>query len=106
MAADPSGTLTTSEPAWLVLIALADGPKHAREMSDDITRTSGQTPGPGTLYAAITALDAAKWIVPVPSADARRVYQITSTGAAALQEHLRQQTAALVSVRRPGLADA
>jgi hypothetical protein len=45
-----------SEPALLILISLADGPKHGYAMTQDIEVVSGQKLGPGTLYGAITRL--------------------------------------------------
>ena len=77
-----------SEPALLVLISLAEGPKHGYAMAQDIERISGQKLGPGTLYGAITRLEAAKWIEPLPSDDRRRPYKLTSTGAQVLRARL------------------
>jgi DNA-binding PadR family transcriptional regulator len=77
-----------SEPALLVLISLADGPKHGYAMAQDIQQISGQKLGPGTLYGAITRLEAAKWIEPLPPADRRRPYKLTSSGAAVLRARL------------------
>jgi DNA-binding PadR family transcriptional regulator len=77
-----------SEPALLVLISVAEGPKHGYAMAQDIERVSGQKLGPGTLYGAITRLEAAKWIEPLPSDDRRRPYKLTSTGAQVLRARL------------------
>src|SRR5262249_20665721 len=46
-----------SEPALLILVSLADGPKHGYAMVDDIQRLSGTCLGPGTLYGAIARLE-------------------------------------------------
>ena len=43
-----------SEPALLIMISLADGPKHGYAMTEDIAQISGQRLGPGTLYGGIT----------------------------------------------------
>jgi DNA-binding PadR family transcriptional regulator len=77
-----------SEPALLVLISLADGPKHGYAMALDIEHVAGQKLGPGTLYGAITRLEAAKWIEPLPPEDRRRPYKLTSAGAAVLRARL------------------
>jgi DNA-binding PadR family transcriptional regulator len=77
-----------SEPALLVLISLADGPKHGYAMAQDIEHVAGQKLGPGTLYGAITRLEAAKWIEPLPPEDRRRPYKLTSAGAAVLRARL------------------
>jgi DNA-binding PadR family transcriptional regulator len=89
-----------SEPALLVLISLAEGPKHGYAMAQDIERISGQTLGPGTLYGAITRLEAAKWIEPLPAEDRRRPYKLTASGAKVLRarlENLRAMTRAAQS---------
>jgi DNA-binding PadR family transcriptional regulator len=38
-----------SEPALMILISLADGPKHGYAMTADIEALTGMRPGPGTL---------------------------------------------------------
>ena len=52
-----------SEPALLVLVSLADGPKHGYAMTQDIFVVSGQKMGPGTLWrdhaARVQGLDRA-----------------------------------------------
>jgi DNA-binding PadR family transcriptional regulator len=94
-----------SEPALLVLISLADGPKHGYAMAQDIARISGQQLGPGTLYGAITRLEAAKWIEPLPAEDRRRPYKLTSSGARVLRARL-ERLRAMTRVAQSRLADA
>lgn len=77
-----------SEPALLILISLADGPKHGYAMTQDIERVSGQTLGPGTLYGAIARLEARKWIEPLPADDRRRPYRLTGAGQKVLRARL------------------
>jgi DNA-binding PadR family transcriptional regulator len=77
-----------SEPALLILISLAEGPKHGYAMTQDIQQVSGQQLGPGTLYGAITRLEAKKWIEPVPSNDRRRPYKLTASGHRVLKHRL------------------
>src|SRR5215472_9804595 len=89
-----------SEPAFLILISLADGPKHGYAMTQDIATMSGQKLGPGTLYGAITRLEARKWIEPLPAEDRRRPYRLTGAG----QRVLRHRLAALRTVARIGRA--
>ena len=45
------------QPALLIMISLADGPKHGYAMTLDIEQVSGQKLGPGTLYGAIARLE-------------------------------------------------
>jgi DNA-binding PadR family transcriptional regulator len=77
-----------SEPALLVLISLADGPKHGYAMTQDILDVCGQKLGPGTLYGAITRLEAKGWIEPLPSDDRRRPYRLTDEGQRVLKLRL------------------
>jgi DNA-binding PadR family transcriptional regulator len=87
-----------SEPALLVLISLADGPKHGYAMTQDIAALTGQKLGPGTLYGAITRLEARKWIEPLPADDRRRPYRLTGAG----QRVLKARLASLQAVTRVG----
>jgi DNA-binding PadR family transcriptional regulator len=94
-----------SEPALLILISLADGPKHGYAMTQDIELVSGQKLGPGTLYGAIARLEARKWIEPLPADDRRRPYKLTGAG----QKVLRTRLDSLKAMARVGaqrLADA
>jgi DNA-binding PadR family transcriptional regulator len=77
-----------SEPALLILISLADGPKHGYAMTKDIQVVSGQRLGPGTLYGAITRLEERGWIEPLPSDDRRRPYKLTTGGQKVLKHRL------------------
>jgi DNA-binding PadR family transcriptional regulator len=94
-----------SEPALLILISLADGPKHGYAMTQDIEAVSGQKLGPGTLYGAIARLEGRKWIEPLPAEDRRRPYKLTGAG----QKVLRARLDSIKSMARVGaqrLADA
>ena len=89
-----------SEPALLILISLADGPKHGYAMTTDIAAVSGQKLGPGTLYGAIARLEERKWIEPLPADDRRRPYRLTAAG----QRVLRARLDSLRAVARVGQA--
>ena len=77
-----------AEPAVLVLVSLADGPKHGYAIAGDVQAVSGERMGPGTLYGAIARLEDRGLIEAIPSGDRRRPYRLTSPGAAALSGHL------------------
>lgn len=87
-----------SEPALLILVSLADGPKHGYAMTEDIAALTGVRLGPGTLYAAIARLESRQLIEPLASQDRRNPYRLTVFGATALKARL----AALEAVARAG----
>ena len=85
-----------SEPAFNILVALADGPKHGYAMTQDIEALTGTRPGPGTLYGAIARLEQLQWIAPLPADDRRRPYKLTSAG----QKVLRARVAAFRAITK------
>jgi DNA-binding PadR family transcriptional regulator len=64
----------------LILTSLAGGPKHGYAMIEDIASITGVRLGPGTLYGAISRLEAEGMIEALESDDRRRPYQITERG--------------------------
>ena len=89
-----------AEPALLILISLADGPKHGYAIMEDARTVGRQKIGPGPLYAALARLEQRGLIEPVPSDDRRQPYRLTPGGTAALHEHL----ATMQSLVSTGLA--
>ena len=90
-----------SEPALLILISLADGPKHGYAMTEDIARIADLRLGPGTLYGAISRLEARGLIEPVGAEDRRNPYRITALGEKALRARLASiQNVARIGQRR------
>jgi DNA-binding PadR family transcriptional regulator len=87
-----------SDPPLLVLASLAGGPKHGHAMIEDIVALSGTRLGPGTLYGAISRLELAGLIEPLPSCARRQPYRITAQGA----KRLRAQLATLQQFTRVG----
>ena len=87
-----------SDPALLILVSLAGGPKHGYAMTQDIERIAEVKLGPGTLYGALTRLEEHGFIEPLPAEDRRRPYRLTDSGAAML----RAQLAALETVVTTG----
>ena len=77
-----------TEPAVLILISVAELPRHGYAIADDIEEVTGSRPGPGTLYGAITRLETRGFIEPVPSDDNRTTYKLTTEGRQALQARL------------------
>ena len=83
-----STTIRSRDPALLILASLANGPHHGYAMIEDIQRAAGVKLGPGTLYGAIARLEQRGLIEPVESADRRRPYRLTATGAAVLDKEV------------------
>ncbi len=91
----------SSGPASLILSSLADGPKHGYALTKDIESFAGVRLAPGTLYEALSRLEAHGMIEAVESHDRRRPYRLTATGAAALSTYLEsQRKVAEVGLRR------
>ena len=77
------------DPELLILASLASGPKHGYAIMTDVAEFAGLELGPGTLYTAITRLVEKKLIAPLAPAGRQRPYELTTNGAASLEEQLR-----------------
>ena len=89
----------SNDPALLVMTSLADGPKHGYAITTDVEEFSDVHLGPGTLYGALSRLEAKGLIEALPAEDRRRPYRLTADGSAALEQELRK----LQSVTTRGL---
>lgn len=78
----------TTDPGLLLMISLAAGPKHGHAMMLDIERFAGVRLGPGTLYGALSRLEASGQVEPLPAEGRRRPYRLTGAGRAALEGRL------------------
>jgi DNA-binding PadR family transcriptional regulator len=88
-----------TEPAVLILISLADRPRHGYSITEDIERETGHRPGPGTLYGAIARLESRGFIQPLAAEANRTTYELTTAGMKALRARLD----AMESVTRLGM---
>lgn len=77
-----------TEPAVLILISLAERPRHGYAIADDIERITAERPGPGTLYGALARLESRGFIEPIQSKDNRSTYELTPEGTKALRARL------------------
>jgi DNA-binding PadR family transcriptional regulator len=77
-----------SEPALLILVSLAEGPRHGYAMTEDIEAIAGVRLGPGTLYGALARLESRGLIEPMKSEDRRNPYRLTTVGERALRARL------------------
>ncbi len=68
----------------LILTSLAGGPKHGHALAKDIEGFADVRLGPGTLYGAITRLEATGMIEPLASDGRRRPYRLTDRGSETL----------------------
>ena len=87
-----------SEPALLILISLADAPKHGYAMTEDIASIADVKLGPGTLYGALARLESRGLIEPIESEDRRNPYRMTGLG----EKALRLRLSTLEAVARAG----
>ena len=91
----------SNEPPVLILTSLADGPKHGYALTKDIESFAGVRLAPGTLYEALSRLEAHGLIEAIESRDRRRPYRLTAAGATALSSYLKtQREVAEVGLRR------
>lgn len=77
-----------NDPPVLILTSLASGAKHGYALLQDIEAFAGVRLGPGTLYGAISRLEARGLIEAVGTAGRRRPYRLTAAGAEALETTL------------------
>jgi DNA-binding PadR family transcriptional regulator len=78
-----------TEPSLLILVSLADGPKHGYAIMQDVESGTGRPMGAGTLYAALVRLEEQGLVEALPPVDRRRPYRLTAVGASNLTEQLR-----------------
>lgn len=95
------------EPTFLMLIALAEGPRHGYGLIQDVERLSnGRTKlRPGTLYATLDRLTS-KGLIETAGEEVvegrlRRYYRLTTAGSAVLDSESKQRlTLATEALRR------
>jgi DNA-binding PadR family transcriptional regulator len=87
-----------SEPALLILVSLAERPRHGYSMTEDIEAIADVRLGPGTLYGALARLEARGLIEPLKSEDRRNPYRLTTLG----ERSLRARLDSMMAVARTG----
>lgn len=73
----------------LVLCVLAEGPMHGYAINNAIEELTGQRLGPGSLYGALTRLEAKQLIEPLEGTGRQRPVQLTPQGRRVLEQELR-----------------
>lgn len=88
------------EPVLLILVSLADEPRHGYSIMQDIEALTGWTMRAGTLYGALSRMDRLGWIEESKSDDyRRRPYVLTAAGRA----EMTRQLSVLGNLTRAGL---
>lgn len=77
-----------TDPAILILASLAGGDKHGYAIMADVEAFAGVRLGAGTLYGAITRLEAEGWIQGMDSDERRKPYRLTAPGRRHLEEQI------------------
>ena len=98
---DAGGLGRSPGPATLIMSSLAEGAKHGYALTKDVEAFAGVRLAPGTLYEALSRLEARGLIEALDSEDRRRPYRLTAAGAEALRAQLQaQRSVAEVGLRR------
>ncbi|GAA3092201.1 DNA-binding PadR family transcriptional regulator [Kribbella aluminosa] len=81
--------MQANDSQTLVLSVLADGPKHGYAINNAIEELTGQRLGAGSLYGALTRLEAKGLIETLEEQGRQRPVQLTPTGRELLEKELR-----------------
>ncbi|SLL99977.1 PadR-like family transcriptional regulator [Actinoplanes sp. SE50/110] len=91
----------------LVMSALLDGPLHGYAINVAIEELIGDRLGPGSLYGALTRLEAKGLIESLPGRGRRQPVRLTAQGRAAIERELRAMARVADSgLRRLGIRPA
>ena len=74
----------------MIMVSLADGPKHGYLILNDIEALTNERPGPGTLYGALARLESIGLIEPLPPVERRQPFQLTDEGRRVLTTQVAQ----------------
>ncbi|AUY52505.1 helix-turn-helix transcriptional regulator [Streptomyces sp. CB01881] len=81
--------MQANDAQTLVLCALSDGPLHGYAVNAAIEELTGRKLGPGSLYGALTRLEAKGLIEPLDEVARTRPVQLTPKGREVLEKELR-----------------
>ncbi|GAA4498048.1 helix-turn-helix transcriptional regulator [Actinoallomurus oryzae] len=97
----------SNDAQTLVLTVLADGPLHGYAINTAIEQLTGRRLGPGSLYGALTRLEAKQLIEPLAEEGRQRPLRLTDKGRTALERELRTMAhVASVGLRSLGVGPA
>jgi DNA-binding PadR family transcriptional regulator len=96
-----------NDAQMLVLTVLANGPLHGYAINTAIEQLTGRRLGPGSLYGALTRLEAKNLIEPLPEEGRQRTLRLTPEGRTTLEQELRTMArVAAVGLRNLGIGTA
>ncbi|WP_026416605.1 PadR family transcriptional regulator [Actinomadura oligospora] len=99
--------MQVNDSQTLVLCVLADGPMHGYAINSAIERLTGNRLGPGSLYGALTRLEAKGFVEHLEGEGRQRPVRLTAGGRRALEEELRAMAhVAAVGLRSLGVSPA
>ncbi|MGC1209150.1 MAG: helix-turn-helix transcriptional regulator [Ornithinimicrobium sp.] len=87
--------MDVSDGAALVMVSLADGPRHPAAILEDLVKTANRDLAVGTLYGILDRMIGEGLVVRAAPEGRRRPYELTGAGRVELQEYLATMTAAL-----------
>ncbi|MGA7173334.1 MAG: PadR family transcriptional regulator [Candidatus Dormiibacterota bacterium] len=76
------------DPGLLVLSTLVEGPRHGYSIVQEVRKQAGINLGPGTLYGALSRLEAYGLVAGLPADGRRRPYRLTDKGRQTLEAQL------------------
>lgn len=86
---------------------MADGPMHGYAINNAIEDLTGQRLGPGSLYGALSRLEAKELIESLDGAGRQRPVQLTPRGRETLEQELRSMArVAAAGLRKLGVSPA
>jgi DNA-binding PadR family transcriptional regulator len=81
--------MQANDAQTLVLCVLADGPMHGYAINTAIEELTGERLGPGSLYGALTRLEAKQLIESLDENGRQRPVRLTTEGRQVLERELR-----------------
>jgi DNA-binding PadR family transcriptional regulator len=81
--------MQANDAQTLVLCVLADGPLHGYAINAAIEELVGERLGPGSLYGALTRLEAKGLVEPAEEQGRQRPVRLTASGREVLERELR-----------------
>jgi DNA-binding PadR family transcriptional regulator len=99
--------MQANDAQTLVLCALAEGPLHGYAINTAIEKMTGDRLGAGSLYGALTRLEAKNLIESLEEQGRQRPVQLTTKGREVLEHELRSMArVAAVGLRQLGVNPA